>query len=474
MASVFKRGRDKQRRGSSWYISYDDENGKRRTRKGFTDKRATEQLALEIEHDLRRKKAGLIDPDEQRRQEARLCPIAELTDGYRRSISHNAPKYVKLTMSRLTTVVEGMGMRTLGTASAEGLRRFLDKFRTEQDLGNRTYNHYLQTMDGFGNWLVATKRVVVNPFAGITRLNTEVDVRHPRRALSVEEFAQLIESARTSQETIQTFDGEQRSRIYLLSYFTGLRRKELGSLTPANFDLEAATPTVTVEAACSKHKKKDVLPLHPELAGMCRSWIANLESAEFLFPGLGKKKTWTMVRKDLERAGIPYQTKEGIADFHAAGRHSHITELIRSGASLAETRELARHSDIRMTMKYVHIGLADQAKAVSKLPWNKAHEQPHNIESMPKDWQRPDSGTCHTTGQSLSSADTPRHTSEDVVEVQNPSKNRGSDAACRDESSPFNEDDEAAEAGIEPANTRFKAAYFYQQKLPRSESRQRN
>jgi hypothetical protein len=45
-----------------------------------------------------------------------------------------------------------------------------------------------------------------------------------------------------------------------------------------------------------------------------------------------------MVRKDLERVGIPYENEDGIADFHAAGRHSQITELFRNGASLRETK----------------------------------------------------------------------------------------------------------------------------------------
>lgn len=74
-----------------------------------------------------------------------------------------------------------------------------------------------------------------------------------------------------------------------------------------------------------------------------------------------------MVKKDLERVGIPYRTDEGIADFHAAGRHSHITELLRSGASLPEARKLARQSDVRMTMRYTQIPLDDQAKALNFL-----------------------------------------------------------------------------------------------------------
>ena len=49
---------------------------------------------------------------------------------------------------------------------------------------------------------------------------------------------------------------------------------------------------------------------------------------DLLFSNLGKRKTWLMVQKDLERVGIPYVTPDGIADFHAAGRHTYITELI--------------------------------------------------------------------------------------------------------------------------------------------------
>ena len=87
-----------------------------------------------------------------------------------------------------------------------------------------------------------------------------------------------------------------------------------------------------------------------------------------LFPDLAKKKTQFMVKADLAAAGIPYETAEGKADFHAAGRHTHITELLRNGASLPQAMELARHSDVTMTMRYAHIGIDDQAAALANLP----------------------------------------------------------------------------------------------------------
>jgi hypothetical protein len=42
-------------------------------------------------------------------------------------------------------------------------------------------------------------------------------------------------------------------------------------------------------------------------------------------------------------------------------------QLASGKALFFETRELARHSDIRMPMRYTHIGLDDQARAVAAI-----------------------------------------------------------------------------------------------------------
>ena len=458
MASVFKKGRDKNRRGAYWYVSYDDEQGRRRTRKGFTDKRATEQLATEIEQDIRRRKAGLIDPDEDFRRKARKMKLETLLKEYELGLGASTEKHGKLSMSRIRKLINGCEFKTLVDASAEKVRKQLDLMKKEKKFGNKTYNHYLQAIDAFGNWLVATKRCLSNPFGGIPRLNTAVDVRRQRRALTPQETIKLVSSARASQKKIQTYDGETRARIYVFSFMTGLRRKELGSLTPESFDFSSDPATITVEAACSKHRKKDVLPLHPELATSCYEWISSLQPEEFLFPGLEKKKTSVMVKKDLESVGIPYRTREGVADFHAAGRHTHITELLRCGVTLAEARELARHSDIRMTMRYTHIGLEDQAKAVEKLQYGEdlagsfggvaGNSATKNDES----WQRYGSGTPRARGQSKAIADNSRQSSEASDQKKNPGKNRGFSLASREESLVDKLNQWMEAAGIEPAS----------------------
>jgi hypothetical protein len=122
---------------------------------------------------------------------------------------------------------------------------------------------------------------------------------------------------------------------------------------------------------------------------MVREWLKGVPADRVLFPKLEKRRTWLMVKKDLESGGIPYETPDGVADFHAAGRHTHVTGLLRNGASLPEASALARHADVRTTMRYTHIGLEDQAKAVQRLPWHHNGTSPR----VPKGRGQSSSGT---------------------------------------------------------------------------------
>jgi len=365
MASIFKRSKKK---GEVYWFQWKDHEGKRRTEKGFTDRGLTEQAAAKKEEEARLRRLGMIDPEQERFAEQKKTPIKEHMDAFERSLKKNTGKHLKLTLTRVNRIIDECAFTSLSEIKKESVEGCLIEMLEDEEIGHRTYNHYIQAIDSFCNWCVENGRFVVNPLNGLERLNTEVDVRHKRRALNHDELSQLVRSARDSTEEIQCFDGEQRSRIYLLSYLTGLRRKEIASLTVRSFNLDGNPPTLTVEAACSKHRRLDVLPIHPGLVVLVREWTAGMKPSDVLFPKLAKRRTWLMVKKDLERVGIPYETEDGIADFHAAGRHSHITGLMRSGATLPEAQKLARHTDIKQTMKYTHIGIGDQAKAVGNLP----------------------------------------------------------------------------------------------------------
>jgi integrase len=107
-----------------------------------------------------------------------------------------------------------------------------------------------------------------------------------------------------------------------------------------------------VQAAYSKHRRQDVLPLHPSLVVLLRPWLASKPANGPVWPGnwAKGKEAGVMLRHDLEAAGIPYVDENGrYADFHAL-RHTFITNMVKSGVSPKAAQSLARHSTIDLTM----------------------------------------------------------------------------------------------------------------------------
>ncbi len=374
MASIFKRGTQKltrsQLRHEPYYVEYVDEAGKTRRRKGFTDKEATEKLAAELELQVAQRKSKLFDPIAEKLSDHRLRPIEEHLAEFQKSLSSgtNTPKHISKTMMRVRRIIDAASLANVAAITGPSVERAINALRDADGFGFRTHNHYLQAFDSFCRWLVRDHRLVANPISGLRRLNADLDIRHKRRSLTPQEVHSLIQSAANSDKKIGGYTGELRARAYLVSYATGLRRREMGSLTPRSFRFSSEGTTITIEAACSKHRREDTIPLREEVSQSLRPWIESLGPEEKLFPSFEIKQSWKMVRKDLERIGIPYENEEGIADFHAAGRASHITEMLRSGADLVQVMKQARHSDVKMTLRYFKGNLGDQRQAVRKLP----------------------------------------------------------------------------------------------------------
>ncbi len=423
MASIFKRTRDTNRKRAPYFISYKDHTGRRRMVKGYTDKAVTQQLAAKLEHEAKLRSDGLVDADAEDRRAVQTVPIETLLDTFEKTLRarRNTDKHVRLTTQRIRALLAGSGVSTLSELTVDRVQAFLDDLCTKQGHGRRTHNHYVQAVNSFCRWLLDTKQILTNPLTMLPRLNAEVDIRHKRRALSPDEVQSLITAARTSRKKVQTYDGELRARLYLFSYLTGLRRRELSRLTPESFSLNTNPPILTVQAAASKHRKMDVLPLHADLVTLLRQWLPELGDSQPLFPRLERKRTWFMVQKDLERAGIPYRTKEGVADFHAAGRHSYVTALLTNGVSLPEARELARHSDVRMTMRYTHIGIDDQSRALS---------------SIPSPWQRPGSTSDVPEGQEAAKPGKDRQKQARAKKDATPDTTESCDTSCQSSAIP--------------------------------------
>ncbi len=260
--------------------------------------------------------------------------------------------------------VEACRWRRIAQIKATDVQRFLANLRDE-GLSVQTSNHYLRAIKCFTRWLTINRRLRSNPLDGLAMLNVRVDRRHDRRALSRDEFWRLVDAA-NSGPVVESIPGIDRAMLYVLAAWTGLRKGEIGSLTPASFRFTDDPPTVTVAAAYSKHRREDTQVLHPEVVTRLREWLQLRQPAddEILFPiskrtcGLDRK-TAKMMREDLAAARrvwlaetddpaerrrrlqsdfLKYKDSQNrFADFHA-NRHTFITNLCLVDQSAAIAR----------------------------------------------------------------------------------------------------------------------------------------
>jgi integrase len=137
--------------------------------------------------------------------------------------------------------------------------------------------------------MVKSKRAAENPVAYLERGNVQLDRRHDRRALPEDEFTELLAAAKTG-PAFRSLSGGDRYFLYLTAAHTGLRLGELASLAPRSFDLTGSVPTVTVEAAYSKHRRQDIQPIRPDLAKMLATFVADKRKAIRSGPAPGVRR----------------------------------------------------------------------------------------------------------------------------------------------------------------------------------------
>jgi integrase len=296
-----------------------------------------------------------------------------------------AAALLEIKLASVRRIVRRRKLSRPGTGEARG--RTFTRAEVEELLARRrgigivTSNNYVTAIKHFSRWLVKDGRAENDPLAMIARLNPDVDLRRPRRVLREERFALLVEATGKG-VAFRGIGGPDRLVLYTLAANTGFRAGELASLTPASFSLDTNPRTVTIEAAYSKHRRKDVQPLRPDVAELMRQYIAGKPADQPLWPGTWAEVAAEMLRTDLDAAGIPYKDGGRYFDFHAM-RGQFISLLAKSGVHPKVAQVLARHSTINMTMKfYTHLDVFDVAGALDKLPGIGTQTAP---ESLPKE-----------------------------------------------------------------------------------------
>ena len=409
MANLYKKpiritdprtGKKVTAKSKKWWGRYRNALGIERRVPLARDKVAAQAMLNELVLKMERQATGQADPFEDHAR----TPLKEHIDAFEEHLRHkgNTAQHVYEVTTKVRRIATGCKWAYIRDLSASRVQKFLAELRQDKDdeegLSIQTSNHYLRAIKQFSRWLVRDRRTNDDRLVHLAMLNVKVDRRHDRRALSADEFAQLVEAAAYG-PVIVCIPGPDRAIMYVLSAWTGYRKAEIGSLTKRSLRLDDDPPTVTVAACYSKRKRQDTQVLHPEVVNRLREWLMtkeNLGVDDLLFPvsakvpGGTERRTSKMMRHDLKMARkkwigeattpedrkvreesdvLEYQDDAGLfADFHS-NRHTFITNLERAGVSPRTAQTLARHCDIRLTMGvYTHIGLHDQTTAIESLP----------------------------------------------------------------------------------------------------------
>jgi integrase len=313
------------------------------------------------------------------------------------------------------------GFGTLADFRREALERWL-ALRTAEGMSARTRNAYRNAVVSFCNWCVATNRLAGNPFNAVPKANEEADPRRQRRAMTEAELTRLLAVARERpliealtvrkgprkgeryadvrpevRERLELL-GRERALIYKTLVLTGLRKKELASLTVGQLQLDEVVPYAVLDAADEKNREGNEIPLRDDLAADVREWLAGkLQRLQCEARRLGKPIPARLpadtplfdvptglvkiLDRDLVLAGIARKVKVNgkwqidkrddrgrTLDVHAL-RHTFGTLLSKGGVAPRTAQAAMRHSDIKLTMGvYTDPKLLDVRGALNALP----------------------------------------------------------------------------------------------------------
>jgi len=281
----------------------------------------------------------------------------------------SSAKRAKAVISKVNKIIEGCKFKSFTDITLNKVEKYLAELRNNgEGISAQTYNWYRQAIKQFCKWMVENSRAVDSPVKRLQGFKIkEIDKRHPRRALEIEEIQKLLQVTRDGPIRFG-MSGFERYLLYKLAVETGLRRNELRSLKVSSFDFKA----LTVTAVYTKNKKEAVQSLRPDTAAELKEFFKGKLPNVKAFGGSYKQltdKTAKMIRADLEDAGIDYKDSSGrYFDFHAL-RGETGTLLAASGVHPKVAQSIMRHSNINLTMSlYTHTLRGQKSEAVNKLP----------------------------------------------------------------------------------------------------------
>ncbi len=143
-----------------------------------------------------------------------------------------------MTTTHIKEIVELAKAGTIRELTGARVMQAIDAIRQRgnlkiKDPGEReplsacTCNAYLRSVKSFTRWLWKEGRTASDALVGLSGFNTEIDRRHQRRELSVDEIRLLLAFVESYTDQNHKLAGPDRAMLYRIALSTGFRASEL-------------------------------------------------------------------------------------------------------------------------------------------------------------------------------------------------------------------------------------------------------
>jgi len=381
---------------------YRNADGQWATCAGATDKLASQRIAAKLEADALLRSKGVIDASVERLAEHERRPLPEHIEAFTHALEAkgSTARHIAGTVAYIRAMADACDFAMPADIDAAKAAEHVAAMK-RAGKSARAINARLTAFKSMTRWMNRTGRMRIDPMKQVAKLNARADRRRERRALGDAELSDLLRITEATGER-SGMSGKARAMLYRVAVGCGLRAGECASLTPASFDVSKPdAATVAVEAAYSKRRRQDVLPIRHDLADAVATYIKGKphDAPLFAMPD----RTADMIRADLRWARVcwrreattwaerrrrrdvdhlrPVDQAGRVADFHAL-RHTFITRLAKSGVAPAVAKTLARHSTITLTIDhYTHTLVEDERAALDKLPAITTTDEAEQVEA---------------------------------------------------------------------------------------------
>jgi len=307
---------------------------------GCRDEAAARAVLAELEKRAELIKARVITPEQDNVANQQDVPFLEHVEAFLNRRTKRAPNGVSEMRqanerAHLTTLANECGFKLLSDLRADSLDGWM-RDRLAESMSPANINEFRQDAVSFANWCIRNKRLLVNPFKGVEKLDATANPQRKRRSMTEAELVTLLRVARwrplaefgrrpipvkkkegesqaqlakkskakkwtyapltladlesvvergrerlkKNPQHIAKLDrlGRERALIFKTLVLTGLRKGELASITVGQLELGGPCPHVTLNSADEKNRQGNSLPLRADLAEDLRKWLATLQN----------------------------------------------------------------------------------------------------------------------------------------------------------------------------------------------------